>query len=94
MKKTFSSEYKAKVALEAIKGARAISEIASAYAVHPTQIGFWKHQLLERAPALFADKRTKNGQTSERIIEELYRVIGKRDVEIEWMKKNMQLMDT
>ena len=43
---------------------------------------------------LFTDKRAKDGKAPERIIEELYRVIGKRDVEIEWMKKNLQLMDT
>ena len=94
MKKEFSSEYKAKVALEAVKGMKSVSEIASAYSVHPTQIGFWRKQLLERASSLFSDKRTKTGKTPERLIDDLYKVIGKRDVEIEWMKKNLQLMDT
>jgi transposase-like protein len=94
MKKEFSSEYKAKVALEAVKGIKSISEIASAYSVHPTQIGFWRKQLLERLPVLFSDKRTKEGKTQERLIDELYKKIGKREIEIEWMKKNLQLMDT
>jgi transposase-like protein len=94
MKKEFSSEYKAKVALEAVKGIKSISEIASAYSVHPTQIGFWMKPLLERLPVLFSDKRTKEGKTQERLIDELYKKIGKREIEIEWMKKNLQLMDT
>lgn len=94
MKKAFSAAFKVKVAIEAIKGIKSTSEIASAYEVHPTQIGFWKHQLIERAPTLFTDKRVKDGKTHERIMDELYKVIGQRDVEIEWMKKNLQLMDT
>jgi transposase-like protein len=94
MKKSFSPEYKVKVALEAIKGIKSASEIASAYSVHPTQIGFWKRQLIDNASVLFTDKRAKDGKSQDRIIEELYKVIGKRDVELEWMKKNMQLMDT
>lgn len=94
MKKSFSPEYKVKVAIEAIKGIKSMSEIASVYGVHPTQIGFWKRQLMERASTLFTDKRAKDGKTPERIMDELYKVIGKRDIEIEWMKKNLQLMDT
>lgn len=94
MKKTFSAEFKVKVAVEAIKGIKSISEIASTYDVHPTQIGFWKHQLIERAPTLFTDKRVKKEKSPERLIDELYRVVGRRDMEIEWMKKNLQLMDT
>lgn len=94
MKKVFSAAFKVKVAIEAMKGIKSVSEIASAYEVHPTQIGFWKRQLIERAPTLFTDKRAKDGKTSERIMDELYKVIGQRDVEIEWMKKNLQLMDT
>jgi putative transposase len=93
MKKQFSAEYKVKVAIEAIRGMKSTSEIASAYGVHPTQIGLWKKQLIEGAPALFTDKRAKDGKTPERMIDELYKVIGKRDVEIEWMKKNLQVVD-
>lgn len=94
MKKEFSAEYKAKVALEAIRGMKSVSEIASAYQVHPTQIGFWKKQVLENLSALFTDKRTRQGKTQERLIDELYKKIGKREIEIEWMKKNLQFMDT
>lgn len=94
MKKEFSPEYKAKVALEAIKGEKTISKIASAYDVHPTQIGFWKRRLIEEIPNLFKDKRTKENKSQQELIDELYKVIGQRDVEISWMKKNLQLLDT
>ena len=94
MKKTFSPEYKVKVVIEAIKGLKSISEIASAYGVHPTQIGFWKNRLIRNASVLFTDKRTKNNQSQDQLIQELYKLIGQRDVEVEWMKKNMQSLDT
>ena len=48
MKKQFSAEYKVKVAIEAIRGIKSTSEIASAYGVHPTQIAHWKHRLQKR----------------------------------------------
>lgn len=94
MKKEFSPEYKVKVALEAVKGIKSPGEIAGAYGVHPTQIGFWKRQLLERAPAVFTDAGTKHGAAQQRLIDELYRVIGQRDTELEWLKKNMRAFDT
>lgn len=94
MKKEFSPEYKAKVALEAVRGEKKISEIASAYGVHPTQIGFWKHRLIEGLPNLFKDNRTKENKSQQELIDELYKTIGQRDIEIGWMKKNLQLLDT
>jgi transposase-like protein len=94
MKKTFSPEYKVKVALEAIKGLKPMSEIASVYGVHPTQIGFWKNRLIRNASVLFTDKRAKNNKPQDQLVQELYKLIGQRDVELEWMKKNLQSLDT
>ena len=94
MKKTFPPEYKVKVALEAIRGLKSMSEIASAYGVHPTQIGFWKNCLIKNASVLFTDKRIKDNKPQDQLIQELYRLIGQRDVELEWMKKNQRLLDT
>lgn len=94
MKKQFRADYKVKVAIEAIKGLKSPGEIASAYGVHPTQIGFWKRQLLERAPALFTDAHKKEKQNQQKLIDELYRTVGERDVELGWMKKNLQQLDT
>lgn len=94
MKKTFSPEYKVKVVLEAIRGLKSMSEIASTYGVHPTQIGFWKRRLIEGASSLFSDKRVKDNKSQDQLVQELYKLIGQRDVELEWMKKNLQSMDT
>lgn len=89
MKKQFTAQQKASVALEAIKGELTISQIASKYEVHPTQIGQWKLAVLKTLPELFSDKRKKENWDRERQVEELYKVIGQRDVELEWLKKKL-----
>ncbi|MBU6426882.1 transposase [Patescibacteria group bacterium] len=94
MKKQFSPDYKAKVALEALKGMKSPTEIAGTYGVHTTQIGFWKRRLLEGASSLFSGKMKKEFEDRDKLIEELYKVIGQRDTELEWMKKNMQRLGT
>ena len=53
VRKNHSKEFKAKVALEAVKGVQSLSELASRYKVHPTQIAQWKRQLVEGAPQMF-----------------------------------------
>lgn len=94
MKKQFSPDYKAKVALEALKGTKSPAEIASTYSVHATQVGFWKRRLLDGASSLFTGKRKDEKEDTEKLVGELYRVIGQRDTELEWMKKNMQRLGT
>ena len=94
MKKQFSPDYKVKVVLEALKGLKSPSEIASVFEVHPTQIGFWKKRLIEGAPALFEDKRKKEAPNQQKLVDELYKVIGQRDTELLWLKKNMRTLDT
>lgn len=93
MRKVFSPQFKAKVAFAAIKGEQSINEIASLYEVHPTQINEWKRLVSESVPTLFTDKRTKDGKTHERQIDELYRLIGQRDVELAWLKKKLCISD-
>ena len=94
MKKQFSPDYKAKVALEALKGAKSPADIASTYSVHATQVGFWKRRLLQGASSLFDGKQKNEKDDNEKLIGELYKVIGQRDTELEWMKKNMQKLGT
>ena len=52
-RKHHSKEFKAKVALEAVKGVHSLSELAARYKVHPTQITQWKRQLVENAAQIF-----------------------------------------
>jgi len=56
-RKVYDNNYKARVALEAIKGEKTISEIAGQYEVHPNQIVKWKKQLLENVSSLFSKKK-------------------------------------
>jgi transposase-like protein len=81
------AEFKFKVALEALKGEKTISEIASQYRVHPNLVGEWKQQLQERGPGVFQDKEARREQESERLQTELYEQIGRLKMELEWLKK-------
>lgn len=90
MKKTFTAEQKAAIALAALKGEQTTSQIASAYEVHPTQIGLWKKAAMEGLKGVFSDKRRKENKTQEQLIAELYQTIGKRDMELSWLKKKIE----
>ncbi len=90
MKKVFTPQQKAAVALEAIKGELTIAQIASQYEVHPTQIAVWKKQAIEILKAGFTDKRKKENFDQQRITDDLYKTIGQRDMELAWLKKKLQ----
>lgn len=92
-KKTFSPSQKASVALTALKGNKTFSEISSLYQVHPTQIRKWKNIVQEGLPNLFTDKRKKKELEREQLIDELYKIIGKRDTELNWLKKKLSVVE-
>ena len=77
MRKRYDKEFKAKVALEALKGEKTMQELAITYSVHPNMIALWKRQILENAAALF-EKEGKNKATEEasRQKDELFKQIG------------------
>ena len=93
MKKSFSPEFMAKVALAAIKEEATMAELSSKYEVHRTQIGNWRKQVLEGVIAIFKGKRDKSKKDNENLIEELYKQIGKLKVENEWLKKKSALLE-
>jgi transposase-like protein len=90
MKKTFSPELKTKVALEAIKGLLTVSQIASQYEIHPQQVGRWKKEAEEILKSGFTDKRQKENFDQQRIIDNLHRAIGQKEMAIDWLKKKLQ----
>lgn len=90
MRKIFTPQQKAQVALAAIKNEKTIAQIASVYEVHPTQVGLWKKTAQEGLPQLFMDKRKKENADQEKVIDELYKTIGQRDMELAWLKKKLQ----
>jgi transposase-like protein len=86
-RKQHSAQFKAKVALEAIKGEETIAEIVSHYSIHPTMIHNWKRQLLEGASELF-ERGGKTSQVESETkpqIDELYRQIGQLKVERDFL---------
>jgi transposase-like protein len=86
-KKKFTAEFKAKVAIEAVKGNKTISELASEYEVHPTQIQMWKKQLLDSSKDLFSGKREKSDESVVQERDRLYTQVGRLAVELDWLKK-------
>ncbi len=86
-RKKHSAEFKAKVAIEAVKGLKTINEIATESEVHPTQITLWKKQLLEGVPTLFATNRGQKQKNEEELTATLYQQIGQLKVELDWVKK-------
>lgn len=91
-RRSFSPEFKAKVALEALREQETINQIASRYDVLPVQISQWKAQLLERVPEVFS--RGRKGAPPEADFEKqkdvLYRKIGQLEVERDWLKKKSE----
>jgi transposase-like protein len=85
-----SQEFKAKVAIEALKEQKTINEIASQYQIHPNQVTKWKSQLIEDAGKVFEDKRTKK-QDDKPSEDKLYQQIGQLQVELDWLKKKSGL---
>jgi putative transposase len=85
--KKYSSDFKAKVALEAIKGLKTLNEISSAYGVHITQITQWKKQVLDELPQIFARPESEHAKNEEALIASLYQQIGQLKVELDFLKK-------
>jgi transposase len=86
-RRTYDDNFKARVALEAIKGEKTISEIAGQYEVHPNQIIQWKKRLLENVTDVFSKKKDPQIEEQEELIEELYKKIGRQNIELEFLKK-------
>lgn len=91
MKKIFSPEQKGKIALAAVKEEKKVIELASQFEVHPNIIGQWKKTLVDNVSSLFTDKRKKENREKDDLIERLYSTIGKREAELDWLKKKLQL---
>jgi len=88
-KKSYTSEFKARVALDSIKGDLTINEVCTKYGVHASQVNRWKHQALSFIKSGFIGKQEKVIQNDKSMIEELYRQIGKMKCENEFLKKSV-----
>lgn len=92
-KRVHPPAFKSRVALEAIKEQKTIAELASQFSVHPTQITKWKRQAIEVIETMFANGRIKAQQNSDDLTRSLYEQIGKLQVESDWLKKKIGLIE-
>jgi len=87
IRKRHGAEFKARVALEAVKEQRTLNELAGDFGVHPNQIGQWKKQLIDGSQDIFSRGSAREKRKQESLEEELYKQIGKLKVELDWLKK-------
>ncbi len=92
-RKQHNKDFKAKVALEALKGHKTINEIAAEYEVHPTQINTWKKRAVQALPEAFSRGQDREAAQREAEQDRLYQQIGKLQVEVDWLKKKTGHLD-
>lgn len=88
-RRKFSGEFKAKVALEALKSQDTVNQIAGRFEIHPHQVAQWKRQLLQEARQVFDGAAGSGAGPVESREPELYEQIGRLKMELEWLKKKL-----
>lgn len=88
IRRKLSPSFKAKVAVEALKELKTIPQIASSNSVHASQVQKWKKELKEKIPEIFSEGNSRKDTSKDELIDELYKQIGKLQMENEWLKKN------
>ena len=90
-RKSFTAEFKAKVALEALRSEKAVNELAGAYDVHPNQVSNWKREAQAGLVEIFSAQRGRQAAHELAEGERLYRQIGRLQVELDGLKKKSGL---
>ena len=83
----YNIEFKARVALEALKGNKTRSQIESDFGVHPTRICNWKKQALGGLKSVFSSSGKGPRETDKKQLDVLYKQIGKLQVENDFLKQ-------
>jgi transposase-like protein len=89
-RRKFSNEFKAKVALEALRERESIESLCKKYDLHPNQIFQWKKIYREGGSQLFSSEKSADNEGSTKLVEELYRSIGELKVANDFLKKNLK----
>ena len=87
-RRKFSAEFKAKVAIEALKERETLQELALRFELHPNQISQWKQEFIENSSQVF--QSSKPSKTPDIEVSELYSKIGQLEMEKEFLKKNLK----
>jgi transposase len=86
-RRKFTAEFKAKVAIEALKERESITDLAKRFDLHPNQITNWKKEFLSKAAVVFTDAAVSREKSEDKEKQKLYEVIGQQKVEIDFLKK-------
>lgn len=92
-KRQHTANFKAKVAIEAVKETKTIAELGSEFTLHPTQVRRWKEVLETKAPNLFTDHQGNIIKQKDELIDQLYTQVGKLQLQVSWLKKKMGISD-
>lgn len=86
-RKRYSAEFKAKVALAAIKGEQTLAELATRFELHPNMITNWKRHAIDNMAEAFSGKSEKNNSLNETQIKDLHAKIGQLTIERDFLAK-------
>jgi transposase-like protein len=89
-RRRFTADFKAKVALEALRGDRTVQEIASKHKVHPNQVSTWKRQAVDGLGAVFSNGAERAGRDHEAEVHELHAKIGELTVERDFLAAGLK----
>ncbi len=92
-RKQYSPKFKARVAIEAIRGERTLNQLATQFRVHPVQIAHWRRAALEHLDEVFGDGRKRKPRDADADSNALYEEIGRLKVELDWLKKKAGLLE-
>ncbi len=97
IKKLHGGEFKAKVALESIRGELTTNQVGSRNGIHPTLVSRWRKELITGAATVFDRPQGTRGSRKagdhDKMVTELFEQIGRLKMELEWLKKKLQTFD-
>lgn len=92
-RKQYSPKFKARVAMEAIRGEKTLNQLGSQFRVHPVQVAHWRKTAVEQLQEIFIDGRKRKKKDNEVDQDALYEEIGRLKVELDWLKKKAGMLE-